>query len=1162
MIIKKIELQGFKSFPERTKILFHPGITAIVGPNGTGKSNIVDALMWVLGGLRARSLKGERGLDVIFNGNTQKAPLGMADVVLSLSGEEEELIINHRVFRTGESEYRLNGKLVRLKDIQESLWNRAIAEKEYFVIEQGHIGLFLTSKPTEKRLLLEEAAGTAYYKGKKKQTQNKLESSEQNLIRLEDIIDEISKAKNSLKRQASAAIRYRKLREKIRQMTSLHYRKKILQLEKNLHEITVHYENSLNQENMAVTQLKEEERDLGHKRKEVWGLEKSIQEDQKSLYSLKSQISRSETDQERENKRIEFFEEKKTTTKENIEEIKEELLHLEEETTKNEENLKTTSQKHRQKQQALKKANLASQDSQETLANWGKKLETLRNEYFQKLSENTEIKNEGVKIEKEKELIFRQEEKLRSQLIDENTLLRQTKKKLEQNQKELARTQELIKKKKNTKTSHQEALDGVLPDIESLENKISLLKDKKEEEIYHLQALEKLEKKERSADISQDIPGALGLLADSIEPDTEYAPLVDIFWKEESKATLIQTQDLIKLLADKNLKGHFLLLSPQKKEEIPSKILQDPQVLGLFKSSIRPGPKFKDNLSQLQEAAIVKDIESAVKLWMNYPSMNFLTPKGDLLLSSGLLKLGQKKEGIFTLGQEIKKIKEKISQLDKKIKPLNTELSEITENKQKLVEEIEKDTTYLNQLDRKIEEIEKESKFDLTDTEKIEANISLLKNEIDVFVSDRETLTKKMEAVSLETIKAEEKTLKQKLEEEEKKYAAHQEENEQQRKQFFELKAGTDLLQERIKYLNFQLKTQKQRKESLEAKINSLQEEIQTCEEGKLQLKENIKSLSNKTKKLVEERKKKEKELSQSESQLQKTKKEQEEMEKRIEQQREECETKKEKRVKWEINKAETDRDFVNLEESCWQDLKKTLKEVKQEIPEEMISDTEIEEKLADAEDKLQKFKSVNLMAEEEYLIQKQRYDFLLQQKQDLRESIDTAREAIRKIDQESKNQFKKALGEVNKNFQEVFSLLFKGGTAELKLSDPSLPLESGVEITAQPPGKKVQTLSLLSGGEKSLTSLAFFFALFRYKPTPFCILDEVDAALDEVNLKRFLDLMEKIKNQTQFIIITHNFKSMEVADYIYGTTMAEPNITSLYSIKLEPKEKKLSKES
>ncbi len=464
----------------------------------------------------------------------------------------------------------------------------------------------------------------------------------------------------------------------------------------------------------------------------------------------------------------------------------------------------------------------------------------------------------------------------------------------------------------------------------------------------------------------------------------------------------------------------------------------------------------------------------------------------------------------------------------------------------------------MSQLERKIEEIEKENKYDQTEKERIAAHISLLKNELDVFTKDREALTKKMETISdrAKTLREEEYSLKKKIEDEEKEYADHQEEDEKTRKNFFELKAGVDLLQEKIKNLNHRLQTQKQRKETLIAKLNSLQEEIKNCDEEKLNLKENIKYLSQKARNLEDERKKQERELARSESDLLEMKKNQAEMEKKIEELREEYEGKKEERMKREISKAEIDRDLVNLEESCWQDLKKTLQEVRKETPDEKIPDTEIEKKLEEAEEKLQKIKSVNLMAEEEYSIQKKRYDFLIQQQKDLRESIDTTREAIRKIDKESKNQFMKALRAVNRNFNKVFSLLFDGGTAELKLADPSHPLESGVDIAAQPPGKKVQSLSLLSGGEKCLTSLAFFFALFRYKPTPFCILDEVDAALDDVNLAKFLKLMKKIKDQTQFILVTHNVKTMEVADYIYGTTMAEPNITSLYSIKLESKDK------
>jgi len=691
-----------------------------------------------------------------------------------------------------------------------------------------------------------------------------------------------------------------------------------------------------------------------------------------------------------------------------------------------------------------------------------------------------------------------------------------------------------------------------------LQNRISSLKAKTEEETHHLQALNKLEQKERDAGISEDIPGTLGILADSIEADAEHAPLIDVFWKDEAKATLIPAQDLLKTLNEKKLRGNFILLSPQKKEEIPSKIYEDPRVLGFFTSYLKPDPKIKDRI-HLQEAAVVKGIESAIQLWLLYPSLNYITPQGDLLFSSGLLKLGQKTEGIFTLGHEIKKIEERLGQIEKKVKPLSLELEENNEKKQKLEIEIEDKLTIIDQLDRKIEEIEKEKRYDQTETEKIKANIEILNNEIKALGTDRERLAKKKDSLSLEKLREEENTLKEKLEKEEKEIVRQQEKNGQKKKDFFELKAGLDLLDEKINNLEHRLKTLKGRQENLVSKENSLQEEIQNCEMDKVQAKETIKDISDKVKELEKERGKKEKTLVQNESLLQKLKTEQNDLEDKIEQLREESEARKEERVKREISKAETDRDLVNLEESCWQDLKKTLQEVKEEIPEEKVPDTKIEEKLADFEEKLQKFKSVNLMAEEEYTIQKKRSDFLIQQKKDLRESIDTTHEAIKKIDRESKTQFLKALTEVNSHFQDVFSILFNGGAAALSLSDESHPLDSGIEIKAQPPGKKVQTLSLLSGGEKSLTSLAFFFALFRYKPTPFCILDEVDAALDEVNLARFLELMKKFKEQTQFITITHNTKTMEVADYIHGTTMAEPNITSLYSIKLERKEKKAS---
>ena len=1156
MLIKRLELQGFKSFPEKTKVIIHPGITVIVGPNGTGKSNIVDSLLWVLGGKRFKALKGEGRGEFIFNGNNKMAPLNMADVSLVLEDESEELVINHRIFRSGESEYRMNGKVARLKDIQDALWKKAIGETEYFVIEQGNIGVFLTSKPIEKRALLEEAAGTAYYKDKKRQTQNKLENSEQNLIRLEDIIDEVSKAKNSLKRQAHAAIRYRKLRENIRELTLFSYRKKIEKIESSHAELSSLYTESLNQEKQIMSRLKDEEKNLAERRKELWVLEKSLKEEQEKLYSQRTLLSRLETEKEKEEKNIDFLEERKKSAHQNRSELAQELITQEKEKTENESNLEIFAEDLNQRQKDLNVTLQANQAYQQKLKARQSKIETLREKSLQTLSLRTESKNEAAKLEKELELTLLQEEKLKSQLGSEESSFQKIKDDLSQSEKETRRLKGLIEKKQEELKTNQLNLQKAESTINSLQDQFNELTGLREKDILHLHALEKIEEKEKGADISSDIPQALGLLVDSIETDPKDAYLVDVFWKDEAKATLVHAQDFLDNLAKRELKGNFILLSPQKKEALSSKAFQDKRVIGLLKSHIRSQPKIKEALPQLNEAAIVQDIKSAVELWLHFPSINCITIKGDLLFQSGLLKLGPKKEGILTLRQEIKKLKENIALKEKKISPLDLQINKETTRKNQLEEKTKQDSEEISSLEDQIKEKLRRKNYSHTEQEKIKTHIDILEKEFTILSAEIQALTRKQETVlsRIKGIEEKEDNLKEQMEEEEESFSTLQGKNERERKQSFTLQSNVDILKEKIRNLKTQIQANKQRKKNTEARIISLDREILAADKEKNESKENIQRFDTQASKLREEKKEIESQLTQDEVRLRILQNEQKEIEEKIERMREEYESQKEERVQREIRKAETERDLVNLEESCWQENKKTLKEVKKEISIDEIAKMKVEESLEKSNEDLQKYKTVNLMAEEEYLIQEKRYDFLTQQRADLHESIDSTKQAIKKIDQESKTQFMKALNEVNKYFKEIFSLLFEGGDAEVKLTDPDQPLDSGVEIAAQPPGKKIQSLNLLSGGEKSLTSLAFFFALFRYKPIPFCVLDEIDAALDETNLLRFLNLMKKIKNQTQFILITHNFKTMEVADYIYGTTMAEPNVTNIYSLKLKNK--------
>ena len=1154
MIIKKLELQGFKTFPERTKIVFNTGITTIIGPNGTGKSNIVEAIQWVLGGQRVRSVRGEKIEDAIFSGTAKRPAMGMADVTLTLRNSEEEMQINHRVFRSGESEYRMDGKVVRLKDIQDELWKKAISENRYFVIEQGSIGTFVTSKPTEKRALIEEAAGTAYYKDKKRQAENKLEDSEQNLVRLEDIIAEVAKAKNSLARQAGAAERYRLLRERIRELTGHHFRQRSEQLLAGQKDVQSHYDLALAAEREILAKLTVEEKDVGRKRKEVWDLEQALKQGQEDLFALRSQITRLEAERERESKRIEFFEEKGKKAAADTDEFLADLLLFEKDILQAEADLKANTEALLQKRRETEELESGHGRTEAGLAPWAKKVETARDAYLLKFAAVTEAKNEGAKLEKELELVRRQEEKIRQRQAEATSRFEDKEREIAGLEADRDRTREDIADQEKRVGALRDKLDETAGAIEKLQDLIRGLKEKRDEDAYHLQALRKLEEKERAAEPLFEVEGALGLFTDLLESDPADAPLVDVFWKDEARATVIEAGEFLANLSRREIRGSFLLLPEHPSDRHPQALIEDPGVIGSLTARLRPNPKMANRLPGLRDAVIVKDIRSAIRLWLRFPDSNFVSLQGDALFSTGLLKAGPQKEGLFTLSQEIKDLERKVNSRDAEIQPQASRLEEAFRLKQAFESDIQAETARLAEANKNIQDLETKVVLAGAEKENLTNDLALFVHEIEVLGMDHEGFRKKWEshAQIVRGLEEEEADLRSRAEAEEKELALQQDKANEEAKSLLELRGAIDVIQEKIGHLEAVLRTVGQRKSSAAAKIDALRAEAKSAEVEKGRLKDFIIELGQKLSAQEDLKSRQETALADNEALLQRNRGEQGAAEAGLTALREEHERKKDERMTWEIRKAEVDRDLVNLEETCWQELKKTLQELKAEPSGSETGDVEAE--LEEAKEKLLKYGAVNLMAEEEYTAQKERFDFLMQQKKDLTESIAQTKEAILKIDEESRQRFLLALGEVNTHFQELFVTLFKGGSAEVKLLDEANPLESGVDVIAQPPGKKVQNMGLLSGGEKSLTSLAFLFALFRYKPTPFCILDEVDAALDEVNLARFLDLMRTIKTETQFIIITHNYKTMEVADYIYGTTMEEPNVTKVFSMKMEKK--------
>jgi len=1211
MIIKKLELQGFKSFAERTKIVFHPGITAIVGPNGTGKSNLVDAILWTLGGHRQKTVRGDRTEEVIFSGNAKRPALSMADAILSLTGGDEELTISHRAFRSGESEYRMNGKTVRLKDIQDELWKHAIGASEYFVIEQGAIGNFVTSKPTEKRLFIEEAAGTAYYKDKKRQAQSKLESTEQNLVRLEDIIIEVEKAKNSLQRQAQAANRYRRLRERIRELTSHHYQRKLVVLEKAQHEAAAQYDASLGGEQEATARLKNEEREAAARRKEHWDLEKALKDAQEKLFGLKSNATRVESDIDRETKRLEFYEQQKKRAEADRDELLADVLYL----TREIEDLKGRLAGFEGSLVASRSevdgsgAELAA--AKDARHNAEQEVERLRGFYLQALQALTETKNESVRADKELELLLRQEEKLSAQLAEQGGFLAENADRAAALESDITEQrglrESLVSRAEDIKT----ALATERVAVESARQGLDALKARRDEAAYHLQALRKIDEKERGDAPADDVPGGLGILADLIRTDPANALLFDAFWRDGARSRVVPAEEFLSGLPA-GLRGTYLLVPAAARPAIPAEVLSRPGVVGQLKSLIEPDDRLRDRLAGLEDAVIVKDAAEAVRAWIEHSELNFLTPSGDLLLSSGLLRLGQRAEGAVALASEMRRLESEAASLEADSVPVMAGIDERTRAIEALEAELGGVREELERTERIIQDRERELRYARGDGDRIRTTQAVLGKELDLLRGEKGKFTEALQGTGegLARIETESRSLKEKIEEQERAHAGLVAAAEELERRFFERKAGLDLVQEKMNGLGDQIRATEKRKAAAETKIEALETDARESAEAQARLREEIQTLHESAKTLDAERLQAETRLEETEAALERGRAALEASEAAVRRTREEEEAAKNERVRHEIRKAEVDRDLVNLDEMCWQELKKTLTELKaemreaaeaapaaaaapaeeaveaEEIGEEEaegegepaaaegavapaakprrttkkwrplaeMTDEDVEKELDEARETVNRFKAVNLMAEEEYVEQKKRFDFLTEQRQDLRESITSTEEAIRRIDEESKAQFLKALEEVNKNFLDLFTTLFKGGNAEIKLLEPENPLESGVEIVAQPPGKRVQNLSLLSGGEKSLTSLAFLFAMFRYRPSPFCFLDEVDAALDDINLARFLDLLKAIKHQTQFILITHNYKTMEVADYIYGTTMAEPNMTKLLSVKLERK--------
>ncbi len=1132
MYIKKIEIQGFKSFYKRSKIEFHPGVTAIVGPNGCGKSNLVDAIIWALGEGRLRALKGDRVGELIFNGSQKREPAGMAEVVLWVEDEswEEPLSVGRIIYRSGESEFRINGKKVRLKDVQDELWKRGLGGKDYFVIEQGSIGAIISYKPNEKRALIEEAAGIVKYKERKREAKQKLEDAKQNLVRIEDIILEAEKQKNSLQRQASLSRKYKNLRARLRDLSILFFHLKSRELTYQFEEINLKIADSELKEKSLKERILSLEEKLKKSRESFLTLDKEIRDSRSELFGKRTKFEKEKAHVEKEEKRkilllrnIEESQREIGSINRELEEWEKQEKRIFEEIDKNRESKEKSQKKLREMENLL---NLESRDYEEFMKGYS----DLKKEISEQMNLSSTFLNQLKGFEKELVLIKKSRERLSSEKDGYLEILNK-----EWDDEKLTSLKESLNSLKEELKKKTEKIEKLRDEIKEMEREGQFLEIKRGEISVRLEMLSKNNNLEK-------VEGVYGRLKDFLKLEKKYVKGAEKIWEKELSSFVVEDKErVLSLIKNGKLKGDFLF--PLRKEKVERSDL--PQV--------RPEIGLPEKIS-LPEILMVETIEEALKLLENPGNFNFITPDGISITPHGLLSVPSEegalslKEEIESLERELKGISEELERDKILISSKRREINLLEAEKENMVEEIEKNAGQISNL-------EMERNLTTKEKERAQESIKRLQEELGSLEKEEKKILEEIDKVKvlLEETNKKIDVLKEKIRPYEEEANKKEEKISRLKEEITYEKGMASIFEGREKDMLKNLENMKSRKDSLLNRLKELGDKIE------LQKKE-VEEISTSCGETGESLKKLESEIADIESVLQNKESQQKEIKEEIEALDREfhsmkkfLEEERERKNTYEIRRAEIRRDLLHIEERVWNETSLTIKEIEQKVEGMKAGDPD---KMADEIERIKKeidrFGPVNLLAEQELEELKQRLAFLKSQRDDVKNSIESIKKAIEKMDEESRTLFMQAFEEVRENFKKTFSMLFEGGNADLRLQDMDNPLETGVEIFAQPPGKRLLNLNLLSGGEKALTSLAFLFALFLFKPSPFCVFDEVDAPLDDANLGRFLKFIDDMKPYTQFIIITHNPKTIEKADYIYGITMDEPGVSTVYSMRLD----------
>ena len=1264
--LRKVEIVGFKSFCERTVVTFSGiGTTCIVGPNGCGKSNVVDAISWVLGEQSHKSLRAERMADCIFNGTQKRPPMGMAEVTITMedpelaeaakfvmeaasevtlsttpengedgdiildltsaepsenpsnssepAGEDTaadvtaaeiaepgfrgkkkkkaersmpvmkpgEVVVSRRLYRSGQSEYLINGRVARLRDIQEMFMGVGLGPDSYAIIEQGRIGQILATKPMERRAIIEEAAGVTKFKTKKRLSEAKLESSKLNLARVNDIVVEVEKQLGSLKRQAAKARRYSEIREQMRGIVRQMLAGKARELDSEAERLGSRLTELTATETQHAQAIHEQEAEQDRLTQRIYALDGELRQNTNVLNHTALEVDRSEN-------RIAFNQTRSAELAGRNEQIVAERAAVSAQSTE-------WMARNQAQQQAVETVRTESVTLHGQVEELGTRAATRASQISDSEARKESLRRVATEAGESLLQLHGEQKQAEEALIHQSDSLRRNE------ARESALLESSIRVRDDAERAAQEwqnsitVLGGLQQKAVELQSLIAGLRQKREEigaqadslrgslasgrarhstltqvlndHSYTGESVQKLfAANERSG--GQNFR-AVGVLADYAEVQEQHEAAFEQYMRDELEYVVVETYDharagvsmlrnevggratfFVDSLRNLRLEEYEPIVHFRSEDGVISRL----DKLVEFRDPL--GPAAKQFLPRLRSGYLTDNAVAAEKLAREYPQYAFVTPEGTCY--QGRMVTGGKPDDAGPLGmkRELRAMDAQVVQLEERSNAIQAELETIVAELRSSEQANEELTAQQRDAERNLFSAKHRH-------EQMQSELARLGLDLTVCQGELTRVRKEIEAVQQRAARA-------RMQHETAATSRAEAEAESVRlaEEVVQLRAAVQTEQEQLTTAKSELAAMNERLASAEAIARRLEEEKLDLERREAALVQQEASISEETMAMANQSE----ELAQQLTVLRAEKVRMEENQKQLEQEWDAARTRvtqvedhlrmarqtlqemREERGRFEVDKARNDSDRQHLRETC-------LTEVNSQ-PEDLIaSETAFMsgEELAVAEANYQEMKqrienigAVNMMALEEFNECEQRFTFLTRERDDLLQSITDTQQAIKELDLITKDRFEQAFAAINANFTAAFHTIFGGGTAEMRLTEADSSGDAGIDIVASPPGKRLQNVLLLSGGEKAMTALALLIAIFRYQPSPFCILDEVDAPLDEANVGRFTRLIGDMSAQTQFIVVTHNRKTMETGSVLYGVTMQEPGVSKLVSVRWE----------